>query len=233
MPYHKRQFDEPYRSTLKLGEFLRQIMGPEIRDVLDVGCGAGANIHYLSQIFPNRRWTGVDIAGEVLFPVGRPRLAQRGVAADLVEGSFYDLTGLFPDRKFDLVLSIQTLMTTEDYADALSQLLAVTRRWLVVTSLFTHFNVDARIAMMDYTWPENVQGPFYYSVFSIGRFRRFCETHGCGRVITNDFDIDIDLPVPEAKGLGTYTRQLAEGPRLQFSGPVLLPWKFVAVEMDH
>ena len=41
------------------------------------------------------------------------------------------------------------------------------------------------------------------------------------------FDIDIDLPRPEKDGLGTYTKKLEDGSRIQISAGLMLPWYFI------
>jgi hypothetical protein len=173
----------------------------------------------------------VDIAGELLFSHGRARLAESTLAADLVEGDFYRLTDLFPGEKFDLVLSIQTLMGIPEYSVAVEQMLAVTRGWLVISSLFTDFPVDARIEVMDYGRPPDCQGPFFYNVYGVDRFRDFCMERGAEEMICQDFYIDIDLPPPQKYGMTTFTQRLEDGQRIQFSGPLHMPWKFVAIRM--
>lgn len=230
--YHTRQFSEPYRSTVRLAEFIRSVVATPGGAALDVACGAGANIFHLSRALPGYTWTGVDAAGSVVFPIGRPLFAAKGPTdVELVDGDFYDLEGLLKGRRFDLVLSIQTLLLLPGYEAALDQLLAVTRGWLFLTGLFSEFRVDARIEITDYTWPEGCRGPHRYNVYDLERVREFCEARGCREFVTRDFEIDIDLPEPKAGGMGTYTRTLADGRRLQFSGPLLQPWKFVGVRM--
>ncbi len=229
--YHARQFREPYRSTVALMDFIRSVVRNPGGDALDVACGAGANIFHVSQRIPGYTWTGVDAAAEVVFPIGRPQFAAKGLGVDLIEGDFYDLQGLLGGRRFDIVLSIQTLLVLPGYEAALAELLAVTRGWLFVTSLFSDFRVDARVEIMDYTWPEECRGPFFYNVYDLQRVREFCEARGCQEFITCDFEIDIDLPEPEKRGMGTYTRRLEGGRRLQFSGPLLQPWKILGIRM--
>ena len=41
----------------------------------------------------------------------------------------------------------------------------------------------------------------------------------------------VDLPKPEHGGMGTYTETTASGRRIQLSGPLLLPWKFIALRL--
>ena len=232
LEYHRNQFEKPYRSTAALARFVTSILGNrEGGAALDVACGAGANIFHLSRVLPKHSWTGVDIAGEILFPVGAPFFAQENVDATLVVGDFFELDKIFKDRTFDLVFSLQTLLIMPRYEPALEQLLAVTSDWLFVTGLFTDFNVDAKIEVMDYTWDVDVQGPYFYSVYGLDRFRSYCQQRGCEEFITQDFEIDIDLPRPESKGFGTYTETLPSGKRLQFTGPIFLPWKFLAIKM--
>jgi SAM-dependent methyltransferase len=229
--YHTKQFREPYRSTVHLSRFIQSLVQSPRGAALDIGCGGGANIFHLSRILTGYRWTGVDIAGDVTFPFAREQFATRGLEATLVPGDCRRLTQILPGQRFDLVLLIQTLLVTPDPVELLEQALGVTRGWLFLTSLFTDFRVDAQIAVTDYTWPPDRQGPLFYNVFSLERFRKRCEERGCMRFLSQDFDIDLELEPPENKGMGTYTRALADGSRLQFSGPIYLPWKFVAVQM--
>ena len=228
LDYHTRQFENVYRSTVHLTRFLTSLEGLSGGEALDVGCGAGANIYHLARAFPGFRWTGIDVAGSVVFPIGRKKLQEAGVAATLVEGDFHRLTEIFPTRRFELVLSIQTLLVLPHYEEALEQLLAVTGDWLVVTSLFTDFRVDAKVEVRDWTWSEDCQGPFYYNVVSHARFRDFCTSHGFREVAAQDFNIDIDLPRQPEAGFKTFTETLADGRRLQFTGPIYQPWKFLA-----
>ena len=231
--YHLRQFKQPYRSTIALGRFLSDVLKDFQGQALDVGCGAGANIFYLAHQFPRLKWTGLDIAGEILYPASRPLFVQNQLDVELISGDFFRLRERFQNRRFDLVLSLQTLMTLPAYDQALEELLSVTEGWLVLTTPLTEFNVDVKNEVMDYTWPEGCQGPYYYSVFGLPRLEAFCQQHGCSRFIVEAFDIDIDLPIQERKGFATYTQTLASGRRLQFTGPVFLPWKFVLAKVEH
>lgn len=231
LDYHQRQFTQRYRSTSYLGEFIQSLIGQTQGEALDVACGAGANIFHLSQMVPGFHWSGVDIAGEVLFPVGGPFFREMGLEVDLKAGDIYTLVDDFGRKTFDLVLAIHIFSSLESYDALLDQLLSVTRGWMFATSMFTEFNVDVNIEVTDYTWPEDCPNPGNYNVYSLSRFRKACEARGCKEFVSRDFVIDVDLPLPENGGLGTYTRKLEGGQRLQFSGPIFLPWKVVGVRM--
>jgi SAM-dependent methyltransferase len=231
--YHSGQMGEPYRSTVHLAGFIRSIVTKVGGEALDVGCGAGQNILHLSQMLGPYRWTGLDYAGDAVFGLCRQQFRALNLDVALVAGDFYKLTEVFPGRKFDLVLSIQTLLgIPERYEEAVAQLLAVTRGWLFVTSLFTDFPVDAKIEVMDYGRSADCQGPFYYNVYSLARFRHYCEEHGCRDFQSMDFEIDIDLPPSGRFGMTTFTKTLADGKRIQLSGPLHMPWKFIAMRID-
>lgn len=231
LDYHRRQFDQPYRSTVQFGRFIAEAIGNAHGDAIDVGCGAGANIYHLASALPGLKWAGIDIAGEELFGIGRSFLRTRNLDVNLIEGDFYNLKEHVGERKFDVVLSAQTMLILPGYEEFLEQLLAVTGKWLFLSSLFTDFNVDVNIEVKDYTWPEGCQDPYHYNVYSLSRFKAACEARGCKEFISRDFEIDIDLPVPPSGGFGTYTRKVEDGRRLQFSGPIFQPWKFVGVRM--
>lgn len=230
VPYHERQLEAPYRSTVHLADVIARRCGAFGGSAIDVGCGAGANILYLGERFPGLEWTGVDIAGEMLFPLARTHLERAGRDVELITGDFHHLRDLVGGRAFDLVLSIQTLSFLPEYERALDELLAVTRGWLVVSSLFTEFDVDVRTTATDYTAPPGSRGPHHYNIIALQRFRAFCESRGCRAFHVEDFEIDVDLP-RRGTGLGTYTRRTDDGHRLQFSGPMPMPWKVVAVRM--
>jgi len=231
LDYHHRQFANAYRSTSYLGAFIQSLIGTTQGEALDVACGAGANIFHLAQAIPGFHWSGVDIAGDVLFPIGTPFFQSKGLKPDLRTGDFYKLDDYFGSQQFDLVFAIHTFGSLESYDALLDQLLSVSRGWLIVSAMFTDFNVDVNIEVKDYTWPDDCPNPGNYNVYSLSRFRKICEARGCKEFVTRDFTIDVDLSPPTNGGLGTYTRKLEDGQRLQFTGPIFLPWKFVGIRM--
>jgi SAM-dependent methyltransferase len=231
--YHTRQFDQAYRSTVLLTDFLRDTVGRPDGEALDVGCGAGANIFHLSRAFPSYRWTGVDLAGDVTFPLGRPRLRQAGLEVELIQGDFSRLSELVNRRRFDLVLCLQTLLAIRRFEPVLEQLLTVTKGWLVVSSLFSEFDVDVFTEAIDYTRAPGAQRGWRFNVYSLRRFGDLCRAHGARAIVDRRFDIDIDLPRPTTGGLNTYTEKREDGSRMQFTGPIFQPWRFVAVRMGE
>jgi SAM-dependent methyltransferase len=229
--YHTRQFEQAYRSTVRLTEFLRDTIRRPEGAALDVACGAGANIYHFARTFPLYRWTGVDLAGDLTFSIGRPRFQEAGLEVELIQGDFYELTELVGSRRFDLVLCLQTLLGVPRYEPLLEQLLRGTRGWLVVSSLFTEFDVDVFNDAVDYTRPYDAQRGWHFNAYSLRRFRDLCRAGGAREIVDREFEIDIDLPPPASGGLNTYTQKREDGHRLQFTGPIYQPWRFVGVRM--
>jgi hypothetical protein len=66
----------------------------------------------------------------------------------------------------------------------------------------------------------------------LARLRERIAAHlGAQEVVFRDFEISIDLTGPAEGGIGTYTKRLEDGRRLQFSGAVFMPWKFAALRL--
>jgi SAM-dependent methyltransferase len=240
LDYHRRQFAEPYRSTVHLCRFVQRILGARVEtgcSALDVGCGAGANIFHLSRVLTHARWTGVDIAGH-LFDVHRTLTAELGGLwnpADLVSGNFFELSKLFPARSFDLAFSTQTVSWLDAYTQFLPQFLAMLKPGGIafVTSLFTDFHVDARIQITEYEDDGSARLPMFYNIYAWDRFRDYCLGLGAVEVTAENFEIDIELCPPKHLHMGTFTERLADGRLLQRSGPLLMPWKAIAIRMPE
>lgn len=237
LDYHLRQFEQPYRSTVRLGEFVREVL-PDVPgrcEALDVACGAGANMTYLAGVLPNALWMGVDIA-EHLLDLGRAEVASRNLQGciSFQRADLFNLHQELQGRKFDLVFSIQTLSWLQGYEDAVRQLMQVGRRCVFLTSLFTDFLVDARIEVTQYESESDAtgSGPHFYNIYALERFRHFCMRQGATRLSVADVEIDRELPLPDHRRMGTYTQRLADGRLQQCSGPLLLPWKMIAVHLD-
>jgi hypothetical protein len=71
----------------------------------------------------------------------------------------------------------------------------------------------------------------YYNIYSLPRFEEFCRERGATEIIATPFEIDVDVPRPEHREMGTWTERMADGRRLQRSGPLTMPWWFVAIRL--
>ena len=109
---------EPYQVQVRAD--VLQILPPDVRSVLDVGCGDGL----ITNALPGRlRVVGLDISPQALAHLRRPA----------VVGSVVELP--FADRSFDLVMANDVLehLPDEAYARARRELVRVADRYVLVT----------------------------------------------------------------------------------------------------
>lgn len=232
--YHEDQYKKPKRSTVALGDFVRRTLPSKNSpySAIDVGCGGGANIYYLSQILSNTEWSGLDFSDKY-FSLAK-QYSPTYDKIKLIQGDFYKLSELFSNKSFDLAFSIQTLSWLPDYEEAIEEIMFITKKWIFVTSLFSDFNVDIFSNVFEYNddWSSTKDSPYNYNVYSFDKFKDFCMERGATDVIEEDFVIDVDLPIPQSKQMGTYTMRDSNDLKLQFSGPMYMPWKMVAIKME-
>jgi len=94
--------------------------------VVEIGVGEGFLSGYLSERFPEKRFTGLDLAEHDL-----ANLRVKFPKIDARQGSIYDLTGLTPP--YDLVLCCEVLEHLPDVPRALDQLASLGAKRLLVT----------------------------------------------------------------------------------------------------
>ncbi len=58
--YHLKQFAEPYRSTVIFHDWLDERVNLDSQRILDMACGAGANLHYFGCLHKKSQFTGID-----------------------------------------------------------------------------------------------------------------------------------------------------------------------------
>jgi ubiquinone/menaquinone biosynthesis C-methylase UbiE len=106
-----------------LAEFVGDTTG---RAVLDVGTGTGRAALLLAR--GGAHVTGVD-ASEEMLAVARQRAAAEAVGIQFVQGDAHKLD--FPDRGFDVAVSLRVLMHTPEWRRCLAELCRVSNRLVV------------------------------------------------------------------------------------------------------
>jgi hypothetical protein len=72
--YHTAQYDEPYRSTVAAAAFPKEnasLDADSTGTLLDVGTGAGVNVHWLSREFAGMTMHGIDCNSMLVSPARR------------------------------------------------------------------------------------------------------------------------------------------------------------------
>lgn len=228
--YHDRQVREPYRSTIAFCDWLEteRLVSPESElRVLDLCSGTGANIYHMSKRYPKSTFLGVDInpdnveRGNAFFQSG-------GVDECRLEvGDIYNLDPRYVS-KFDGVVSFQSLMALPEFVGPLRAMAKLAPRWIALTSLFYDGPVSCTIDIAEYDAGLEPNRSGFYNVYSLPVVRKHMRANGYRDFRFTPFEIDVDLPKSREGLMSTYTERLEDGRRLQISGPLLMPWYFIA-----
>lgn len=211
--YHDRGF-EGRRSTVAFCDWLDTVgyIKPSTT-ILDLCCGQGGDMFYMSKRYPDNRFLGIEKNMERV-EKGRQFFRENGVKNCHIElGDIFDLdyTG------FDGIISLQTMSWMPGYKELLTKM--ASGRWMALSSLFYEGDISCDIQVND----SGVKS--YYNIYSLKEVTKFL--HELGYTVRyTPFEIDIDLPKPVNR-MGTYTEKLENGHRMQFSGPLTMPWLFV------
>lgn len=212
LAFHLRQ-KEPYRSTVAFAEFARPWLQSS-KTVIDLGCGAGQPTDWLAQKFPKTQFLGLD-ASPLLISLAKqlPPDASFGV------GDMHNLT----PRAADGVISLATLSWMPSFETPLDEICKkINPKWLAFSSLLYPGDISCNIVVDEPQRPRKS----YYNVYSVTRIQKFLTVRGYRLAKYQPFNIDVELPKPEdANIMKSYT----EHGRI-FSGPLTLPWGFVAFE---
>ena len=127
--FDDRRFGGPIGELVadtQAGVLERFIGSIEHRSVLDVGTGTGRAALLLAR--RGAQVTGVD-ASEQMLAVARQRAATDGVGVDFLRGDAHALN--FPDRSFDVSVSLRMLMHTAEWRRCLAELCRVANELVV------------------------------------------------------------------------------------------------------
>jgi SAM-dependent methyltransferase len=231
--YHETQWENTYNSTIKFCAWLESLQilnlgDPNVKMILDVGAGAGANLYYMAQRYTNYLFKGIDLNAN-LITLGNKKLQENLVKnASLDEGDLYKIPIDYRNN-FDGIVMFQTLSWLPEYKKPIKKMVSLNPKWIALTSLFYDGEVNCKIETQDYTRPLN-NYPYkeaFYNIYAIRLVKELFEEYGYRKFIYVPFEIDIDIPKPSHSGMGTYTEKLQNGKRIQISGPLLMPWYFI------
>lgn len=185
----------------------------------------GANLDYMAQKYPGVKFDGIDIEPDNI------DIAKKMITETNVEVFCGDIFNL-PDtliNKYSGITCFQTLSWLPEYNNAIRSIARLNPDWIAISSLFYDGNVEYKIEVSDYTRKENNSDHMqsYYNIYSIPRIKELFRELGYSHFEYISFDIDIDIEKTVSDGLGTYTRRMEDGSRIQISGGLMLPWYFI------
>lgn len=216
LDYHLRQYKAPYRSTVSLIDFLkRNVDVKKIKRVLDMGCGGGANIHWLKQSFPEWEFTGIDFDPQAIDVAKKQNSHSTFFCEDIL-----NLKHISASEPFDLVLSIQVILTAPFSLYEFLEIAApLAQKNIIITSLFSNEYFEQDTIRRDL----KKQTSYIYKIDSLKRLEDYLKDKSFD-LNAEEIKIDQDLPKPEPLTLSTYTVRLENGDRMQISPYMLMPW---------
>jgi ubiquinone/menaquinone biosynthesis C-methylase UbiE len=227
--YHEKQFQNPYRSTVSFArwlEHLKLLSAKDSKNILDIGCGEGANISYLARKFPNSAFTGIDL-NKTLVEKGNAILKKlKFTNCKLEKGDLYDLDTKYQGN-IDGIISLQTLSWLPSYQQPIEEMVKLKPDWIAMSSLFYDGFIESEIKVRDYSGLNKKHTEVFYNVYSLKLVEDLFRKKGYKKFKYIPFEIDIDIKRNKNGRMGTYTVKTAEGARLQISGPLLMNRYFI------
>ncbi len=176
---------DPARSQAQVDGILRRL-GPEPKEVLDLGCGCGRVLVPLARA--GHRLIGMDRRRDVLAQC-RARLSETGCAAELIEADFLDPWPRLPGR-FDAVCCLgNTLMTVADVDQAV-ELLGRAAQALSDSGVFITDDCPAEF------WPQLTGGNWQSGLSPDGTMQMVWEPDDAVFALRYGAQIDLDCDRP-------------------------------------
>tara|TARA_R110001632_G_scaffold96504_1_gene202884 strand:+ start:12899 stop:13597 length:699 start_codon:yes stop_codon:yes gene_type:complete len=214
--YHLFQYDNEYESVKFLKE---QIKDLEIKDILDIGCGAGSFCYHLLKV-KNVKFYGIDINEKFI-----------NYAKEMnPESHFYCSCHNTYETKHDLVISSQVLLcVSPSYQKSfIENKFKLSNKYVMFHSLFTESLLDFEIKIKDPYNNETV----YYNILPVSRIEKIGESMGFKLIKNIEFEIKKELEKPDKKGRKTYTVKTFDDKLLQFSDIIYLPSRLLVFKKN-
>jgi hypothetical protein len=222
------QIEKPYYSTVAFEEFLARQGGfRDGAEILDIGTGIGANLHYFADQNPGVQFLGGDYNGDKIAEANDVAKARGANSLKFETVDWFAMADSYRGR-FDGIINVHTLCCFKRVEPAIEAVCALEPRWIAFNSLFYEGPLDVMIHIRDHDNPaigdDNPDGDF--NIFSLPLVRETFAKHGY-QLHAEPFHPPQALPRPANGARGTFTAQTEWHERSQFSGPVYLPWHFL------
>jgi ubiquinone/menaquinone biosynthesis C-methylase UbiE len=234
MHYFMDQLENPKKSTFFFNEYFHELLSSS-KKIIDLGGGNGTATQFLAKNYPHVEFTCADFSDELL-ESGEEVVKEIGINnLKFKKVDWYNLDEM--KGQFDGVISLQTLSWLSDFKKPLEQIFTkIQPNWVGISSMFYDGDISTKVEVMEHI----VDRYSYYNTYSLPQISKFCKYFEYNLAASKDFDIDIDISVPENKDrMSTFTVKLEQNEvdkrehvtkRLQISGPVLMNWKNILIK---
>lgn len=225
----KKYVTQKHELDKKLEELIFPIIQDQKFKILDACCGVGHLDYFLSSLSPDSSFLGIDQTSYLIDEAKKLCLNKKNVSFEI--DNVYNLPKKYP-KFFDVTINWKTLSWLPYYEECMKSLFAITKKHIFVSSLFYDGDIDFETKVREFK-SEKGKDEFnlYYNIYSYPRFEKFLYGLGAKSVNSFDFNIEIDLPKTDPDHMGTYTLTLKNDQRIQISGPFLMLWKIIRIDL--
>ena len=143
---------------------LQRLDGIEAKDIIELGCGSGANVARLLEKYPSSHLTGVDYSAEAVAHA-RKKLAGQ-IAAGRCKVVQADVSALpLPDGTFDLATAFETVYFWPGPLESFREV----HRVLAPSGIFMICNEAGTQKELPVDWARWVEGMKYYDAQTLTR----------------------------------------------------------------
>jgi SAM-dependent methyltransferase len=226
--YYSRQVSTPYESTKKFFSFLNKKIKLKNKNIIDLGCGSGANLIHLKETYQPGICFGFD-QNKDLIDLAKQYSKQRKLknlhfaVKDIQKASQKKL--LKPN--IDGVISMQTLSVLDNYEKTIIFAKKLKPKFICVNSLFWEGNIDFKISVNFLEKKKrNIKKINHYNIYSIKHYIQFLKKQGYKKNIFMKFKTEKNLKTKDKSLMGSYSIKLNGGSEIK-SGPLILDWYFI------
>ncbi|MBS1817801.1 MAG: class I SAM-dependent methyltransferase [Acidobacteria bacterium] len=216
--FDARRFGGPIGDLVAKGQadVLADMLGPiQGRRIIDVGTGTGRGAFLLAAA--GARVTGID-ASEEMLAIARERARETHAAVDFQVGDAHDIG--FPDRAFDIAVSLRVLMHTPRWRQCIGELCRVASHAVILDYPSARSTALLESIGRKLLHPIGMSSE-PYRVFLDGQVRGELQRHGF-RVVAIHRQFVLPIAVHKAIGSRAFTeaseRWLARIGALRFLG---------------
>lgn len=232
----KKKFEQFYLKSVsnkteqhKLLENILTKTNKSYTKIIDIAGGSGSTLFHLLNLYPHSKGTLVDFNDNALDLASK--IFRKRSNVTLLNDNIYTLKKI-KSNSFDLVICWQTLSWLDNPKDAILQLIRIAKPGaLIIASSLFNFNhdVDLYTKVFDKTIVGNNKSIYSYNYNTFSPSTIIKWVGKAKKIKIEPFNISIDLDYG-GKGIGTYTKELKNGKRLQFSAGMLLNWGILTIQ---
>ena len=198
---------EAMECTKSLAKFMQNLNISQGK-LLDVACGVGHYFRELKKI-GNFDYIGIDLDDKAIEIAKEVWKESPNTMFIVQNASKLD----FEDNSFDIVISYNLLLHLRDYKDVLKELFRVTKKHLIIRSLFDEKESRNELdAQKDY---NNVypSGKFYYNTYSRNDVSNFLKSLGSCKIkfISDNIKIPENILKKQEEKLDVDKKEFATG----------------------